>query len=143
MVLRLFCSVAHFEEPRILVTRFLAVAHFDYVCDVMVTTLLGLASELIAAEVISKKKMIHCLLMLRMASPRSELIYKGKYGHCASHSRVLVRMVVHMHHYYSTSFDLQTHCYSKSLWPTRLTFCGPAVENQCFRATLYFCRVTQ
>ena len=36
-------------------TRFLAVAHFDYVCDVMVTTLLGLASELIAAEVISKK----------------------------------------------------------------------------------------
>ena len=31
-------------------------AHFDYVCDVMVTTLLGLASELIAVEVISKKK---------------------------------------------------------------------------------------
>ena len=84
-------------------------AHFDYVCDVMVTTLLGLASELIAVEVISKK-MIHCLQMLRMASPRSEVIYKGKYGHCASHSWVLVRMAVNMHHYYSTSFDLQTHC---------------------------------
>ena len=31
-------------------------AHFDYVRDVMVTKLLGLASELIAAEVISKNK---------------------------------------------------------------------------------------
>ena len=32
------------------------VAHFDYVCDVMVTKLVGFASELIAAEVICKKK---------------------------------------------------------------------------------------
>ena len=30
-------------------------AYFDYVCDVMVTKLLELASELIAAKVISKK----------------------------------------------------------------------------------------
>ena len=32
-----------------------AVAHFDYICDVMMTKLLGLASELMAAGVISKK----------------------------------------------------------------------------------------
>ena len=37
-----------------------AMAHFDYVCDVMETKLLGLASKLIAAKVISKK-MSHCL----------------------------------------------------------------------------------
>ena len=34
-------------------------AHFDYVCDVMMTKLLGLASELMAAEMIFKKK-DHC-----------------------------------------------------------------------------------
>ena len=34
-------------------------AHFDYVCDVMMTKLLILASELMAAGVISKKKG-HC-----------------------------------------------------------------------------------
>ena len=34
-------------------------AYFDYVCDIMMTKLLRLASELMAAEVISKKS--HCL----------------------------------------------------------------------------------
>ena len=42
--------MAHFKGKQIFV------AHFDYVCDVMMTKLLGLASELTAAEVISKKK---------------------------------------------------------------------------------------
>ena len=73
LVLDLFHVVAHFEEPQILVAQFLAVAnlfrvpwptlrgsnifvaHFDYVCDVIITKLLGLSSELMAAEVNSKK----------------------------------------------------------------------------------------
>ena len=55
------------------------VAHFDYVCDVMMPKLRESASELMAAEVISKKKFIASPVP-RMASPRaeSELIYKEK-----------------------------------------------------------------
>ena len=63
MVLNFFRAVAHFEEPQIFVAQFLALANlfrvpwptFVYVCDVMMTKLLGLSSELMAAEVISKK----------------------------------------------------------------------------------------
>ena len=61
VVLNLFCAVAHFEEPQIFVVQFLAVAYFDYVCDIMITKLLELASELMAAEVISKKIKGHFL----------------------------------------------------------------------------------
>ena len=46
--------MAHYKGSHIFV------AHFDYVCDVMMTKLLGSASELMAAEVISKNK-DHCL----------------------------------------------------------------------------------
>ena len=79
VALNLFRAVAHFEDPQIFVAQFLAVVHFEYVCDVVMTKLLGLASQLMAAEVISKKEVIASLL-LRMVSPRagSKLIYKGK-----------------------------------------------------------------
>ena len=53
VVLNLFRAVAQFKGPQIFV------AHFDDTCDVMMTKLLGLASELMAAEVISKKN--YCL----------------------------------------------------------------------------------
>ena len=55
------------------------VAHFDFVGDVMMTKWLGLASELMVAEVISKKK-VTASPMPRMASPRaeSELMRKEK-----------------------------------------------------------------
>ena len=101
--------MAYFEEPQIVVAQFLAVAHFDYVCGVIMTKLLGLASEVIAAEVFSKKKS-HCL-----PSAKDNLSSGGigvdlrRKGHCASDSWVLVRMAVHMHQYFSTSFDLHTH----------------------------------
>ena len=53
-------------------------AHFDYVCNVMVMKLKGLASIHMVAEVISKKKVIASPVP-RMASPgsESELIYEG------------------------------------------------------------------
>ena len=46
------CAVTHFKGPQIFV------AHFNYVCDVKMTKLLGLGSELMAAEVISKNKKV-------------------------------------------------------------------------------------
>ena len=98
MVLNLFRAVAHIEEPQIFVAQFIAlvnlfrvpwpilrgsyifVAYFNYVSDVMMTKLLGSASELMAAEVISKQKKVIVSPVPRMASPRaeSELICKGK-----------------------------------------------------------------
>ena len=87
--------MAHFEEPQIFVAQFIAnlfhvpwptsrgshifVAHFDYICDVMMTKLLGSASELMAVEVVSKNKVI-ASPVLRMAGLKveSELIYQGK-----------------------------------------------------------------
>ena len=84
--------MAHFEETKIFVAQFIVmcrghfkgshifVAHFDSVCDVMMTKLVGLASELMAAKVISKKKKVIVSSLPMMASPRtkSELICKGK-----------------------------------------------------------------
>ena len=99
MVLNLFRAVAHFEEPQIFVAQFIAVpnlfrapwftlreshifvADFDYVGDVMMTKLLGTASELLAEEMISKKKSkVIASPVPRMARPREELklICKGK-----------------------------------------------------------------
>ena len=88
MVLNLFRAVARFEEPQIFVAQFITVtnlfrvlrptlrgshifvAHFDYVGDVMMTKLLGLASELMGAEVITKKiKKVIASPLPRMASP--------------------------------------------------------------------------
>ena len=128
MVLNRFCALAHFEKPQILVAQFIAVAnlfhepsptltgthifvaHFDYVGDVMTTKLLGSASKLMAAEVISKGKK-KFIPVPRMASTRAELelICKGKQSQCAFYSWVLIRMAVHMQRYFLTSFDLQTH----------------------------------
>ena len=63
----------------VVLNLFGAVAHFNYVCNAIMTKLLRLSSELMAAEVISKKKVIASPVP-RMVSPRteSELIYKGK-----------------------------------------------------------------
>ena len=64
--------MAHFKGQQIFV------AHFDSICDVMIR-LLGLASVVMAVEVISPQKS-HRLPVPGMASPRAEsgLIYKEK-----------------------------------------------------------------
>ena len=78
MVLNLFCAVAHFEELQILVAHFMGqhifVVHFDCVWGVMMTKLVGISSERMAAEVISKKKVIASPVP-RMISP-----YGGSYA---------------------------------------------------------------
>ena len=89
VVLNLFRAVTHFEEPQIFVAPFRAVAHFrgpqilvahfDYIFDVMMTISLRLASELMAAEVISKRKVIASpVSMMASALAESELTCKGK-----------------------------------------------------------------
>ena len=83
-------------------------AHFDSVCDVMVIKLLGLASELGAAEVIFKKKNDSLPPNAEDGQSAVGVDLQRKISHCASQSWVLVHMAIHMHHYYSTSFDLQT-----------------------------------
>ena len=83
------------------------VDHFDSICDVTGTKLLGLASELVAAEVISKNKndslppnaedgqsAVGVDLQRKIRSLRLPFMGAGP---------------IYMHHYHSTSFDLQTH----------------------------------
>ena len=75
VALNFFRALAHFEEPQI------TVAHFDFICDVMMTKLLGLASEVMVAEMIFKrKKKFIATPVPRMASLRAklDLIYKVK-----------------------------------------------------------------
>ena len=85
-------------------------AHFDYIFDVMMTMSLGLASDLMAAKVISKKEghslpsaedgqlagRIGVNLQRKIKSLR--LQFTGA-GPCA----------VHVHQYFSIFFGLQTH----------------------------------
>ena len=63
----------------VVLNLFSAVAHFHNIYDVMMAMSLGSASDLLAAEVISKKKII-AFSVPRMAGSHveSELIYKGK-----------------------------------------------------------------
>ena len=134
VVLNHFRVVAHLEEPPI-VAHFkrshIFVAHFDYVCDMMMTKLLGSASELMAAGVISKKakKKCDCFscaedgqsasrigidLQTKISLLCFQFMGSGPYG-CSYQPHLTCKPIIKVH---------------KHLWPTRITCCGPPVENQ-------------
>ena len=106
----------------------------------MVTKLLGLASEFIVVEVISKKKndllppnaeddqsVVGVDLQRKVRSLRLPFMGAGPYGD--SYAPLLLNLI-------RLTNSLLNKC--KNLWPTQLTCCGPPVENQCFRSTLHF-----